>query len=252
MKKNFTLLIFLSFMLASYAQSGVHEKSATPKGYGNDHYIEADTDITYIIRFQNIGTDTAYNIKVMDTLSFSLDPSSVRPGESSHEYEFEMDGRTAVFLFGGIKLPGSDVNKELSKAYVSFTVSQSPNLPLETVILNRAAIYMDFYAPSFTNEYFHTVGYNFLPSTTVTVLRPDVEVKVFPNPISEQAIFDLEATRFSKGEMVLFERSGKMVDSQVFDSSRFTYQRKDLPSGNYFFKLLLDGEHVASGQILMD
>ena len=73
-----------------------NDKQGFPKGFCQAHYIRATQDIEYKIRFQNTGTDTAFNIVITDTLSQYLSPASVRPGSSSHPYEFELLGEGVV------------------------------------------------------------------------------------------------------------------------------------------------------------
>lgn len=46
-----------------------NDKAAFPVGYGDEHFIERNTSIDYRIRFQNTGTDTAFNVVIVDTLS---------------------------------------------------------------------------------------------------------------------------------------------------------------------------------------
>lgn len=229
-----------------------NDKNASPKGYGDEHFIEPNTDITYVIRFQNTGTDTAFNIKIKDTLSVMLDAASLRPMNSSHYFEFEMgSGNVAEFFFPSIMLPDSNVNEPLSHGFVSFQISQAQDVPLGSVIRNSAAIFFDFNAPVITNEYFHTVGVDFVPTATITVLRPGLELDVVPNPLTESAIFDLHGAVFAEGKMELLDPMGRTVRKVGFDQPRFNFERGDLPAGHYFFKIILDGGHVASGQILV-
>ncbi|MEL6141909.1 MAG: hypothetical protein AAFU67_09855, partial [Bacteroidota bacterium] len=44
-------------------------KVAYPTGYGERHYIEEGTKLTYDIYFQNTGTDTAFTVIIRDTLA---------------------------------------------------------------------------------------------------------------------------------------------------------------------------------------
>ncbi len=140
-----------------------NDKIGYPKGFCAAQYIKAGQDIEYKIRFQNTGTDTAFNVIVRDTLSLSLDPASVVPGASSHPYNFEISGEGALeFSFPDIMLPDSNVNEQASHGFVKFTISQKPNLPMGTVINNGAAIYFDFNDPVITNTYHHTIGDDFV------------------------------------------------------------------------------------------
>jgi uncharacterized repeat protein (TIGR01451 family) len=140
-----------------------NDKTGYPKGFCAAHYIRADQDIEYKIRFQNTGTDTAFNIIIIDTLSNFLSPASVRPGSSSHPYEFELLGEGVVkFSFPSAMLPDSNINEPASHGFVKFTVSPQPNIPMGAVIENYAAIYFDFNDPVYTNTYRHTVGDDFV------------------------------------------------------------------------------------------
>lgn len=140
-----------------------NDKTGYPKGFCAAHYIRADQDIEYHIRFQNTGTDTAFNIVVIDTLSAFLDPATVRTGSSSHPYDFELLGNGVVkFSFPNAMLPDSNTNEPASHGFVNFIVSQRQANPNGTVISNQAAIFFDFNEPVYTNTYSHTIGSDFV------------------------------------------------------------------------------------------
>ncbi|MEM1121523.1 MAG: hypothetical protein AAGJ18_13825, partial [Bacteroidota bacterium] len=67
-----------------------NDKAAIPSGIDSENFVKKNTDLTYKIRFQNTGTDTAFNVVILDTLSNLLDASSVLPGASSHDYQFQL------------------------------------------------------------------------------------------------------------------------------------------------------------------
>jgi len=68
--------------------------------------------LTYKIRFQNTGTDTAFNIVVLDTLSDLLDVSTFVPLVSSHPYALEIvDSNVLKYSFENIMLPDSNINE---------------------------------------------------------------------------------------------------------------------------------------------
>src|SRR5690606_38864202 len=168
-----------------------NDKTGYPTGLGTAHDILQNQEIEYLIRFQNIGTDTAVNVVILDTLSADLDIFSLRSGVSSHPYEFRMYGsRVLEWHFNNIMLPDSFTNEPASNGFVTFKVKQNPDLPYGTVIENTAAIYFDFEAPVITNTYFHTVS---PPQTTIiTNAKPllegnNISVKVIPNPFSHTA-----------------------------------------------------------------
>ena len=135
-----------------------NDKQGFPKGIGPDHIIFHDTELEYLIRFQNTGTDTAFKVVLRDTLSEFLDPASVVPGASSHPYTWELRNNGALkFTFNDILLVDSNANEPASHGFVKFKIKQQPgNLP-GTVIYNQAAIYFDFNAPVITNQTDHKI-----------------------------------------------------------------------------------------------
>ncbi|MCP4440537.1 MAG: leucine-rich repeat domain-containing protein [Aureispira sp.] len=75
-----------------------NDKAAQPAGYGVAHYIYKNTAIDYKIRFQNTGTDTAFNIVILDTLSPHVDITSLIMGASSHNYTWTIQDGNVLRL----------------------------------------------------------------------------------------------------------------------------------------------------------
>ncbi|MDI6804396.1 MAG: M20/M25/M40 family metallo-hydrolase [Bacteroidota bacterium] len=124
-----------------------NDKLVAPEGY----FIPSQA-LTYTVRFQNTGTDTAFNIVIRDTLDANLDISTVVPGGSSHPYTFGIDGNRLSFSFYNIQLPDSNVNEPGSHGFVKFTVEPLASIPPSTCIENRAGIYFDFNPVVLTNS----------------------------------------------------------------------------------------------------
>jgi len=124
----------------------------------NEHGEEAETVdkgeyIYYHIRFQNTGTDTAFNIRVIDPLSPKLDLSTLEMLSASQTYtHFISDGPALVVLFDDILLPDSSTNEPASHGFFKFRVKPLPEYDYETNIPNQARIYFDFNDPILTNE----------------------------------------------------------------------------------------------------
>lgn len=139
-----------------------NDKQGFPKGAGPEHFIEPGTRLEYLIRFQNTGTDTAFNVAIRDTLSAWLAPATLTPGASSHPYTWKLaqDG-TLLFEFDNIMLPDSNVNEPASHGFVKFGIDLKPDAPLGTAISNQAAIYFDFNEPIFTNTTVHRIAVDF-------------------------------------------------------------------------------------------
>ena len=129
-----------------------NDKLATTSSGGTEYYqLGTDEWIDYTIRFQNTGTDTAFNVVITDTLPSNLDPGSIIIGASSHSFSWELrDQGTLKFRFPNIQLPDSNVNEPLSHGYAGFRIK--PRLPLTAgdEIVNIANIY-DFNPPVITD-----------------------------------------------------------------------------------------------------
>lgn len=133
-----------------------NEKSVMPSGITNDHLISAEADyLKYTIRFQNTGTDTAFNVVVVDTISPQFLLNTFINGPSSHNYRYEIDSLPVVkFYFDNILLPDSNINEEASHGFVSFLIKRNPALTTGDVISNTASIYFDFNPAVITNTAF--------------------------------------------------------------------------------------------------
>ena len=226
-----------------------NDKTPTPLGYGDEHFIEINTDIHYLIRFQNTGTDTAFNVVVLDTLSASFDLTSLDLGPASHAFEFRLlEGSVLEFKFNDIMLPDSNVNEPLSHGFFSYNIAQREDLSLGTVITNSAAIYFDFNEPVITNETFHTIGENFIETTSQVIhLEELVSLQIYPNPMQAFTMFDLEETSFEKAELELYDALGQLLRKQAFEGQQLVLQRNGLLPGVYFYKVHVDGVLGVSG-----
>ncbi|MEL6866888.1 MAG: T9SS type A sorting domain-containing protein, partial [Bacteroidota bacterium] len=116
----------------------------------------ADTVLSYHIRFQNTGTDTAFTVVIRDTLDNDLNLRSLVPGPSSHAYELDvLPNRVLEFTFNDIHLPDSNTNEPASHGFVFFDIEVA-NRSLGTRIENSVGIYFDYNAPIITNTVLNT------------------------------------------------------------------------------------------------
>ncbi|MBN8682575.1 MAG: T9SS type A sorting domain-containing protein [Chitinophagales bacterium] len=227
-----------------------NDKAAVPAGYGAQHLLEANTDIDYKIRFQNTGTDTAFTVVILDTLSSHLNPLSVRPGASSHTYTYELlDGNVLRFRFDNIMLPDSNVNEPGSNGFVKFKVSQMPDLANGTRIENDAAIFFDFNDPVITNTTFHEIGDHFIVSAVVDPGQTIVQ-RVFPNPAQTSATFELDQA-LQDGRFLLYDALGRVVRSQNVQGTQYRFERGDLPAGAYQYRIQEGAATLATGTLLI-
>lgn len=235
----------------STASMDPNDKQGFPSGAGAEHFIRENTGIDYMIRFQNTGTDTAFTVVVLDTLSAHLDVASVRPGAASHEYEFAViDGNVLRFRFNNILLPDSNVNEAASHGFIRFSIEQQPDNPDGTVINNTAAIYFDFNAPIITNTTFHTIGE---PVVTVSVdPKPNKTnyLKVYPNPANGPVTFDF-SKNIVDGRFELVNSLGQKMRSESFSGEQYLFERGALSEGLYHFVIRANGSVVHTGTVVL-
>lgn len=114
--------------------------------------ISSKKPIDYKIRFQNTGTDTAFNIIITDTLDDNnLDLSTFQVTASSHTCKTTIKNGIAYFEFLDILLPDKNINEPLSHGFINFKVGVKQETAVNTFIDNKAAIYFDYNVPIITN-----------------------------------------------------------------------------------------------------
>ncbi len=229
-----------------------NDKRGFPYGWDNEHFIERNEDLEYMIRFQNTGTDTAFTVKIKDQISPHLDITTIRPGVSSHSYQLGFEGSDVlIFTFNNIMLPDSNVNEAASHGFVKFKISQKNDLPLGTVIYNQASIYFDFNQPVITNETFHTVAE---PLITVTIEPPflkNVTIDAYPNPFSESTRIEVKGADFNNLKLHLFDVHGRLITSHKAINEQIILQRNGLTTGIYFYRIEGDGQLTGVGKLIV-
>ncbi|WP_116108911.1 MopE-related protein [Lewinella sp. IMCC34191] len=132
--------------------------SPNRKEPSNSNYTQLDETITYTVRFQNTGNDTAYTVLVEDELTVLHDLSTFREVAASHPYTVKWyEAGRVVFRFEDIYLPDSTTNLAGSQGFVTFDIRTRPDLEDFTVVKNNVAIYFDGNAPVITNTVISTM-----------------------------------------------------------------------------------------------
>lgn len=223
----------------------------TPRGDGPEGAILADeSELRYMIRFQNTGNDTAYTVSIRDTLPAWLDALSVVPGPSSHRYTFDLQNNTLKFHFAGINLPDSTANREGSQGYVEFTVRMKPKLAPGVRIENRAAIYFDFNAPVITNTALNTIASPILVSVDEAPAGQPaaLPLRVSPNPAVHSAVFRFETA--VEGQLRLYDAGGRQIRQTPVAGEWLELNCRDMEPGIYFFRILTAEGETAQGKLV--
>jgi uncharacterized repeat protein (TIGR01451 family) len=214
-----------------------NDKRAFPIGYESDNKIDQNTPIEYMIRFQNTGNDTAFRVVIIDTLSAFLDPSTVRPGASSHPYRFTPSANSAlVFTFDPIALPDSNKNERASHGYVQFWVNQKANVPFGSLIKNKAAIYFDVNPAVITNETDHLVK----PISVATDPEPKPStsfLQISPNPSKANTKFTWSGAPLQQAQYRITDMSGRVVAIHPYQGIETKVKQLPLVPGVYLVSL---------------
>jgi uncharacterized repeat protein (TIGR01451 family) len=194
------------------------------------YYIGTDEWIDYTIRFQNTGTDTAFNVVITDTLPPTLDPASLVIGAGSHPFTWEVrDDGVLKFYFINILLPDSNVNEPASNGFVGFRIR--PRLPLTpgTVIENIANIYFDFNPPIITEPSVLVAEFS-----TGVDMRSGNALRIFPNPAQDRVFLTAGEERILRWS--LFTSDARLVRSWNVIGDQHPIALNGLAPGSYIIQ----------------
>jgi uncharacterized repeat protein (TIGR01451 family) len=227
-----------------------NDKIGTPNGFGATKIIGDDVRLHYRIRFQNTGTDTAFNVVVRDTLSQYLDPTTIQEGSTSHSGIMRMFGNGIVeWHFPLIMLPDSNVNEPLSHGYINFSIDQRPGNAIGTVIENDAAIFFDFNVPVITNTDFHTVGELIIGLEDVAT--ENLQLHVYPNPFNDFAIIELSRENNSAVVLKVIDLQGNTVATAMSTGNQIRIDKGVLSAGVYLFEVTGEGQIFGRGKMVV-
>ena len=207
--------------------------------------FEPGTWLTYRIRFINKGNDTAYMVRVVDTLSNDLDLGSLQIGASSHRFEPQISGKgkpVLSFVSYNINLPDSARSGQAAASgFLDFRIRASNAAPLGTQIKNHADIFFDFNPAVRTNTVLNTLYRPTLtPGIIDTVIitatrkpnRTPVPFTIQPNPGNGK----LTLTASRAGQLQILATDGKSSSLSISKGNN-TLDLSALPTALYLLRL---------------
>jgi uncharacterized repeat protein (TIGR01451 family) len=206
----------------------------TPKQVTDGDYL------TYVIRFQNTGTDTAFNITVTDTLDSKLDWNSLQMLSASHVYRLRAaDGNKLSWTFDDIKLADSNHNEPASHGYIAYRIKPIITLAEGDIINNTAAIYFDFNLPVQTNRQQTLVG-NVVPLPVTlgrfqAYLKRDKTVQVEWQSLTEINTAYFEVERSANG--LVFTPIGKVPAKNAAGGAAYSLVDNKPANGINYYRL---------------
>jgi hypothetical protein len=202
--------------------------------------LAASPWLDYIIRFQNTGNDTAFNVKILNPIDTSrLEISSLEIVNASHGVNVRWIPleNNMEFKFDNIFLPDSIVNEPMSHGFVHYRIKPRTTLIAGNLIHNNAAIYFDFNFPVLTND-----AVTKIVLTTKINDIPDYNslFVAFPSPVYDK--LRIESKELKISSIAIYNLWGEKIFSQ---SSALNEQRTDIdissqPPGVYFINILTE------------
>ncbi len=230
-----------------------NDKQALPVGQGTDHNILKTDDIEYTIRFQNLGTDTAFVVQVIDTLSNYFDISTLNIGQASRPFSLELvNNNVLVYTFNNILLPPASTDEEGSIGMFNYKIAQKQTNQVPYLIQNRAHIYFDLNPAIITNTVFHNVKDN---TTAISESsKGNIVATLYPNPASNSFVMKLNALKAGQSyTMQLFTGTGALVhEVGNIKTVENTVDVSTLASGLYYYRVLTTDGKTAAGRFVKE
>jgi len=200
--------------------------------------IEKEDELTYKIRFQNVGTKFAQRVFIQDTISPYLDLASFELQGASHDYKYQIsEDRVISFTFDRIFLPDSNSNEAASHGFIEYKIKPGQAIPAGSIIENRAAIQFDY------NEFIIT---NTVQTQVVNSLEWAEQNKLYlsvsPNPLEVEAQAEIRhitdpGVRIQIEKLEIYTLNGSLVNaSSDLQASSVSIRKSQLKSGLYLVK----------------
>jgi len=215
-----------------------NDKGVTPPGVFAQNFTLMSDTLEYLIRFQNTGNDTAFNVVVLDTLDSDLDYNTFEILGSSHSVQTELQSNGAVrFAFNNILLPDSNINEPESHGYVRYRILADAGLSDSTEVTNTAHIFFDFNPDVITNTTLNTLVF-VIPVGVGELISDDEKVVFYPNPLSHSATLLFENPSAEKYSLTLTAITGNKIAADRFtNGNNFVIEKGKMPKGIYFYNL---------------
>lgn len=217
--------------------------------------MAAGTALDYTVRFQNLGTDTAFTVTIQDTLpAHLLRLGTLQVVSQSHNCWWNiLDNNHLMVRFDHANLPPQSTSVLNSMGFVRFQVMPKATLAPGALIPNVAHIVFDYNAPVTTNE----VQTLLLAPNGLVAAAEAATWSLYPNPASaaEAATLVAEVPQAGTVTVRLVDALGRVAyqQQQTAAAGPLT-QRLDLRAlapGFYTVRLALPDGSATSRKLLV-
>lgn len=192
-----------------------------------------DDYLYYTIRFQNVGTASAINVTIDNSLDDKLDKTTFQMLSASHSYGFERDFDNLTWQFSNINLPDETADEPNSHGYVYYRIKPLAGYSVGDIVPNTAGIVFDFNAPVITN----TFDTEFVDVLGIDDYSLNTQFLLTPNPSKEVVNLKFKSEQ-SNVDVAIFDLQGKMIlTDNVQQTLSIQLNISSLESGIYFVKV---------------
>jgi len=220
------------------------------------YHVLPNSLLDYKIRFQNTGSDTAYNILITDTLDSKLMINGWIESDVSHKHAINMNGSSTYWLdaqgiyryklawqFVNILLPDDKTNEAASHGFITYNMKLGKKAIEGTMIKNRAFIYFDYQEPIITNSANNLVSTIGIPKLPFS----ENNFSVYPNPAHDN--FFIRNPLKGTMKIAIINSLGQSVFTQVIaPENQINIETGSFTKGLY----LIQAEGFTSVKLLID
>jgi uncharacterized repeat protein (TIGR01451 family) len=192
--------------------------AVTPTGDGAEGYVLKDQELTYKIRFENIGNYQATFINVENTIPEGLNLETFKIKEASHDYRYTLSSKGHLKItFDNINLPPKIDDEVGCHGFISYTI-----MPKKTnkEFCNKALIFFDYEDPIETN-------------TVCNKIKEEInlnkcQLKIYPNPVYDNLHVELiqDTNLYEKPTSIISIILRDGLGKKIFE--QFNYEQNQL------------------------
>lgn len=184
----------------------------------------------YRIRFENLGTASAQNIKVTDMIDTTkFDITSLSPVDGSHPFTTRViQGNQVEFMFNNIQLGFADENND---GYLVFKIRSLNSLTEGAVLENTASIYFDYNLPVVTNTSVVTVQ-----RSLHTISFETIKLALYPVPAGDMVFISIPK-QVNVQSVTVYNLLGQSVLENVRPGPQGDVNVTTLASGSYLMRV---------------
>jgi hypothetical protein len=198
--------------------------------------------LNYQINFQNTGNDTAFYVRIENTL----------PVSASHQPVLTWNHllNQLVVEFENILLPDSNVNEIGSHGFVSYRVRPHNYLAAVTYINNRASIIFDQNQPVITNVATTVI---LMPLSVIDIDDHNLAVVAYPNPVTDNLKIKCKTGNCDISKINLFNSAGKLIYSRSIqgEEDEINIETSLLSKGMYVLQIVTGNKNITRKIIRM-